>query len=127
MGRGRRGRWATRQATGILPATRRAINRVRVGLIVLTGLCLALVLACLDRIGPPPRIRIDALWVKGHEATVHVMVLAGLAAAISAGLVIMLRRGQVIVIAMWIAAIIAIGLMFWDRLPIILRVIIRHA
>lgn len=102
-------------------------TRVRLGLLVLIGLCLLLALRCLELIGPPPGLRIDALWVNQHVYLVRVMLTALAAAAAASGLLIFSRRGRVAAIVLWVLACIATVWLYDDRLWIILRVVVRHA
>lgn len=101
-------------------------TRLRFGLLLLIGLCLALALRCLELIGPPPRLRIDALWVKQNEYMVRVMVTGLIVAATATGLLIFSRRGMTFVIALWGLAIFTAIWLYSDRIWIILRIVAQH-
>jgi hypothetical protein len=101
--------------------------RVRPGLLVLIGLCLLLALRCLDLIGPPPRFRIDTLWVNQHIYLVRVMLAALTVSALATGMLIFNRRGWAYAILLWVLTCFAAVWFYDDRLWIIFRVIIRHA
>lgn len=102
-------------------------HRVRTGLLILIGLSLLLVMQCLDRIGPPPAIRLDALWVQQHIHLVRVMI-AALAVALTATVALIFStRGRAIAVVLWVLAGIAAIWLFDDRLWIIARVVVQHA
>lgn len=101
--------------------------RIRTGLLVLVGLCLLLALRCLDLIGPPPAVRLDALWVHQHVHLVRIMLTSLAAAAAATGLLIFSKRGRVIAVMLWVLAIAAAIWLFDDRLWIIAGVVVRHA
>lgn len=114
-----RGRWARRLAVSAF--------RIKVGLVILTALCLTLALNCLERIGPPPALRWDALWVHQHRDVVRFGVISLLAAGIATGMLLLTRRAKWWALLLWLVAIAVAAIRFWDRLPIILRVLIDHA
>jgi hypothetical protein len=87
---------------------------------------------CLEIIGPPPRWRIDALWVWGHSRTVRLMIVALLIAACATVAVFVVQgrdrqRRRAMIAAMWIGASIACAVVYWDRAPIIYDVVMRYA
>jgi len=94
---------------------------------VLTGLCLLLAMRCLDLIGPPPAVRIDALWVNQHAYLVRVMLAALAGAAGATVLLLLTRRGRIPAIGLWAVAAGTSLWLFDDRLWIIFLVVIRHA
>ncbi len=92
-------------------------------------LCVAgllLALGCLERIGPPPGVRVDALWVNEHRVEVRVCLL-GLACAVVGMLItIGIKRYRWVSVCSWIAAGAAGAAIFSDRAWIIARVVIEH-
>jgi hypothetical protein len=96
------------------------------GLLLLIGLCLLLALRCLELIGPPPRLRIDALWINSHAYLVRVMLVALAVAAIASGLLLFSRRGLAAAIVLWVIAASVAVWHFDDRLWIIFRVLVRQ-
>ena len=94
---------------------------------MLTGAALATALGCLYLIGPPPALRIDALWVNDHrrEVTLIVAALGVALAATPAGLLSGRRRVPLLVL--WLGAIaLALGCVA-ERVVIIGRVLLDHA
>jgi hypothetical protein len=106
---------------------RAAGARLRLGLLILIALCLLLILRCLDLIGPPPRVRVNILWVNQHIGLVRVILSSLAVAAIATSLLILSGRGRIIAIALWVAAITAAIWLYDDRLWIILRVVLRFS
>jgi hypothetical protein len=121
----RRLRFVRRRAP-MLIRLNRAATRIRIGLLLLIGLCLMLSLRCLDLIGPPPRVRIDALWVNSHAYLVRVLLVALAVAAIASGMLLFSRRGLAAAIVLWVVAAIVAVWHFDDRLWIIFRVLVRQ-
>jgi hypothetical protein len=81
---------------------------------------------CLEVIGPPPRFRIDALWVLRHARAVRMMVACAVAAAVLSLLLLALGRSRWTILAMWAAAAAIAFTLYWDRLEIIRAVLMRH-
>ena len=101
--------------------------RIKAGLVVLTGLCLTLALSCLERIGPPPALRWDALWVHQHRELVRIGILSLLVAAASTVLLVMTRRAKWWALSFWIIAAALAWSGFSDRLPTLIRVVWEHS
>ncbi|HRP62736.1 MAG TPA: hypothetical protein PK400_05530 [Phycisphaerales bacterium] len=95
--------------------------------ILTTLLGLFAFILCLELIGPPPRWRIDALWVNQHSRTVRVMAYALVIAGGASAVLLLARRPRAIMLVTWIAAVIVCIALYRDRIPIIFDVVRRYA
>ena len=106
--------------------TTAAVSRVGDLSVVIGAAALAVSLVCLSRIGPPPPVHVDTLWVAGHERGIHLCLLSlGAAAAVSVFSVIVSKRRWVVAV-LWALAGAVTAAFFSDRIPLIIEVIIRH-
>ena len=108
---------------------RRRRKRAHIGKVAL-GLCglgLAAALVSLSLTGPPPPVRVDALWVNGHRLEVW-SCLAGIGLAIAGTLLVFgLRRCRLPAAGLWLVASAAAVGLFSDRIPLIVRVLLEHS
>jgi len=108
---------------------RRRRKRARLGAAAagLCGLGLAASLVSLSLTGPPPPVRVDALWVNGHRLEVW-SCLAGIGLAIAGTLLVFgLRRCRLPAAGLWLVAGVAAAGLFSDRIPLIVRVLLEHS
>lgn len=104
-----------------------ARTRAANGGLILTAAGLAAAHLCLVRVGPPPAIRIDALWVLDHQAFVERGLWALAAAGLGSAVPMLLGRRRLAVLVLWgLAAAVAVKF-FSDRLPIIASVVLDRA
>ena len=97
------------------------------GAALLTTLGLVVSLGLLVKIGPPPTLRIDALWVHNHRPGIKLLVGSLCVAACATVFGLVLRQRIMIHTLLWIAAVV-IGFMFFsDRIPIIAQVLLEHS
>ncbi|UCD74380.1 MAG: hypothetical protein JSV91_11380 [Phycisphaerales bacterium] len=82
---------------------------------------------CLIRIGPPPAVRINPLWVLDHQGIVEAVIWATVLAGAGSALPITLGRRRVAVIVLWVLATAAALAFFSDRLLIIGRILLSRA
>ena len=75
------------------PAVKRKSSHQRPGLVIITAAGLGVAVACLARIGGPPRIGIDALWLHQHLNEVRVL-LASVALAVLVSLAMLCASPQ---------------------------------
>ena len=116
---------------GMISGLRRRAARLRDRftslMLLLTANALGMIMLILATIGPPPRWRIDALWVNKHAPMVRVAVIA-LGVAICASTLVMLwRRPRGMMFLLWMVAIVAAAVFFSEQLTVISRVVQRHA
>lgn len=82
--------------------------------------------AAFEAIGPPPSVRIDALWVHGHRDAVRVLVLCVLLVLAGVAATVLIGRRR------WIVVLAAIGLgwlVTWrhpESAVVIARVLLSH-
>jgi len=110
-------------------SSRRKMKRNPIGrlAIVLTGCGLGVSLGVLARIGPPPALRIDALWVNEHQQWIRVLLGSLIVALIATGFAVLMRQRLLLLAIFWILAVV-IGIRFFsDRIPIIMQVLFDHA
>ncbi len=110
-------------------SSRRRTKRKWLGRLVLalTGGGLGLSLGTLAQIGPPPALRVDALWVNEHRQWIHILLGSLIVALIGSGLALLIRQRLLLVTVLWILSLV-IGIGFFsDRIPLICRVLFEHA
>jgi hypothetical protein len=106
---------------------RRSRNRLAASALWLGAIGHAAALGSLAVIGPPPAVRIDALWVNDQRLSVQ-LGLAGLAlAGVASLLLLVMRRHRLPLAVLWMIAAGAAVVFFSDRIPLIARVLLRHA
>lgn len=105
---------------------RYAHDRLTLLLAVLSGVCLLIALRCLQRIGPPPRFAIEALWVHERRALVHVLAASTLVAAVASALAILMGRKRWLILILWGAGTLIALSQFSDQLEVVARVVIRQ-
>ena len=106
---------------------RRRRDRPEIAALIICALGHGAALASLALTGPPPAVRVDALWVNDHRLEARTC-LAGLALAVAATLLLLaLRRYRVPLVILWVIALAAGAWLFSDRIPLIARVILNHA
>ncbi len=121
-----------RSASRIQRVVRRTGDGLAAMMTAAAGLSLFAFVVCLEVIGPPPRWRIDALWVHGHSRAVRLMA-AALAIAITATIAVFLlrsskrRSARSKFVLMWIGIAVICTMVYWDRLPIIYNVAMKYA
>ncbi len=107
--------------------SRRKSSHQRPGLVIITAAGLGVAVACLARIGGPPRIGIDSLWLHQHLNEVRVL-LASVALAVLASLaMLVLRRRLTVVVGLWLVAAAVSAAFFPDRVETIYRVLVWYA
>ncbi len=107
--------------------SRRKSSHQRPGLVIITAAGLGVAVACLARIGSPPRIGIDSLWLHQHLNEVR-MLLASVALAVLASLaMLVLRRRLTAVVGLWLVAAAVSAAFFMDRVETIYRVLVWYA
>lgn len=95
-------------------------------MLLLTANGLGLVLVILATIGPPPRWRIDALWVNKHAPMVRVAVVSLGVAICASTLLLLWRRPRGMMLSLWLLAAMAAAVFFSDQLGVIVKVVQRH-
>ena len=95
--------------------------------LILTAAGLVVSLMCLFRLGPPPAIRIDDLWVLANESTVEAAVRGVFLAVVGSVLPILRGRRRLALVVLWALAAAVAAKSFSDRLPIIASVLLEHA
>jgi hypothetical protein len=70
---------------------------------------------------------VNSLWVHEHRGEARVLVLAVAFAAAASLVPLIVRRRLLPILLAWTSAGFAAGLIYWDRLPIIGRVLFEHA
>jgi len=106
---------------------RRKRTHIGTGALGLCALGLAAGLVSLSLTGPPPSVRVDALWVNGHRPEVW-SCLAGIGLAIAGTLLVfILRRFRLPAAGLWLVASAAAVGLFSDRIPLIVRVLLEHS
>jgi hypothetical protein len=106
---------------------RRKRGRIGEAAVGLCGLGLAGSLVSLSLTGPPPAVRVDALWVNAHRLEVW-SCLASIGLAIAGTtLAFAARRCRLPATGLWLVAGAAAFGLFSDRLPLIVRVLLEHS
>lgn len=103
-----------------------AHRRVTILLSALSAVCLLIAYRCLQLIGPPPRLGIEALWVHNRRSLVHTLVISITVAVFASGLSVFAGRQRVIVVLLWSVGLVVAVRQFSDRLPVILRVLVQQ-
>jgi hypothetical protein len=96
-------------------------------MLLLTANALGLVILILATIGPPPRWRIDAMWVNKHAPMVRVAVIALGVAICASTMVLLWRRPRGIMLWLWLIALVAAVYFFGEQLDVIRRVLQRYS
>jgi hypothetical protein len=83
----------------------------------------AVCVLCLEMIGAPPRVRVDAIWVHDHRAAVRTLIAALIVAIAGLASTFILRAGRLVAIAGCLAAGVALTSRHADAARIIFRVL----
>ncbi|MCH8345256.1 MAG: hypothetical protein IH983_14900 [Planctomycetes bacterium] len=107
--------------------SRRNSSHQRPGLVIIAAAGLGVAVACLARIGGPPRIGIDSLWLHQHLNEVRVL-LASVALVVLASLaMLVLRRRLTAVVVLWLVAVAVSAAFFPDRVETVYRALVWYA
>jgi len=95
-------------------------------MLALVAAALAVSLAGLHRLGPPPMIRIDALWVRDHR-TIVMAIVAALAAAVACSILPGgSARHRPALLNLWLLAVVVALLCYRARIVIVVEVLVEY-